>query len=125
MKPISLLQAALNIEVLGIIIIELILHNHHRHITLMMDPLPNHLSLPDQTNIHTIILMKTIYLISLLITGMITMMILCLIAIQYGNDYIIHVFMNIICEIYYIMHVFWYISNKDACIYAFSLCLVC
>ena len=34
----------------------------------------------DQINIRAIILMKTIYLISLLITGMIMMMILCLIA---------------------------------------------
>jgi len=32
------------------------------------------------------------------------MMILYLIAIQYGNDYI-QVFMNVFCVIYYIMHV--------------------
>ena len=88
MDMISLLLAVLNIEILGIIIMVLILHNRHRHITLIMDPLANHLSLPDQTNIYTIILMKTIYLISLLIAGKIAIMILCLIAIQCENDYI-------------------------------------
>jgi len=80
MKLICFLLAALNIDVLSIIIMELILHNRHRHITLMMDPLASYLSPTDQINIRAIILMKTIYLISLLITGMITMMILCLIA---------------------------------------------
>jgi len=64
------------------------------------------LSLPDQTNIHTIIFMKTIYLISLLIVGMITMMIWCIIAIQCENDYIMQIFTNVFCEICYIMHVF-------------------
>ena len=63
-EPISFLVAMLNIEVLGIIIMELILHNSHCHITLMMDPLADHLSLPDQTYIHTIILIDIIYLIS-------------------------------------------------------------
>ena len=35
---------------LGIITMELILHNPYRHITLMLDPLPNHLSLQDLTH---------------------------------------------------------------------------
>ena len=34
---VNILLAALNIEVLGIITMELILHNTHRHITLMSD----------------------------------------------------------------------------------------
>jgi len=33
--------------------------------------------------------------------------------------------MNVVCAIYYIVHVFWYASTDDACIYAFALCLVC
>jgi len=122
-ESISFLLAVLNIEILGILIMELILHNHHRHITLMIDPLTNHLSLLDQPNIHIIILVKTIYLISLLSARMITMMISCLIAIQCGNDYIMQVFMNAFCEMYYI-HVFSYVSTGDACIYAFSLYLL-
>ena len=56
-------------------------------------------SLPSEaSNIHLIILMDPIFL---LIAEMITM-ILYLIAIQCGNNYIIHVFMNVFCEIYYI-----------------------
>jgi len=38
---------------------ELILHNPYRHITLIVDPLANHLSLQDLTHKHIIILMKT------------------------------------------------------------------
>jgi len=87
-----------NIEILGIIILVLILHNRHHHITLMIHPLPNHLCLLEHCSIHPIILMDLIFL---LIAVMITM-ILCLIAIQCGNDYIMQVFMNLICEIYYI-----------------------
>jgi len=48
---VNILLAALNIEILSIIIKELILHNLHRYITLMLDPLANHLRLPDLTNI--------------------------------------------------------------------------
>jgi len=40
--------------------------------------------------------------IFLLIVRMITMTILCLITIQCGNGYIMQVFMNVFCEIYYI-----------------------
>ena len=40
---VNILLAALNIEVLGIITMELILHNPYRHITLIVDPLANHL----------------------------------------------------------------------------------
>ena len=84
----NILLAALNIEILGIITIELILHNTHRHITLMSDPLANHLNLLDLTDKHTIILMETIHLISILIAGIMMMISLCLIGIQCGNDYI-------------------------------------
>jgi len=80
--------AALDIKILGIITIELILHNTHRHITLMSDPLANHLNLLDITDKHTIILMETIHLISILIAGIMMMISLCLIRIQCGNDYI-------------------------------------
>ena len=52
---------------------------------------------------------------------MITMMILCLIAIQCENDYIMQLFMNIFGGIDYIMHVFWYVFTDDACIY---LCIL-
>jgi len=62
--------------------------------------------------------------VSLLIVGLITMMILCLIVIQCGNDYIMQLFMNMFGEIDYIMHVFWYVSTDDTCIYAFALYLV-
>jgi len=85
---VNVLLASLNVEILGIIIMELILHNSHRHITLILDILANHLSLLDLTNKHTIILMKTIYLVFILMTGTMIMMILCLIAIQCENDYI-------------------------------------
>ena len=74
---------------------ELKLHNPHRNIILMLDPLTNHLSLQDLTHKLIIILMKTIYLISLLIAWMIMIMILCIIAIQCKNDYIMQVFMNV------------------------------
>jgi len=90
-----------------------------------MDPLANHLSLANQSNIHIIVLMETIYMIYLLIAEIITIMILCIVAIQCENDYIMQIFMDIFCEIYYIMHAFWYVSTDDACIYAFLLCLVC
>ena len=30
---------------------------------------------------------------------------------------------ELFCAIYYIMHVFWYLSTNDACIYTFTLCL--
>jgi len=85
---VNIILAALNIEVLGIITMELILHNPHLHITLMMDPLANHLSLLDLTHKHTIIFMKTIHLVFILIAGIMIMMILYLIAIQCENDYI-------------------------------------
>ena len=85
---VNILLAALNIEVLGIITMDLILHNPHRHITLVVDPLANHLSLQDLTHKYIIILMKTICLVSILIAGMMIMMILCLLVIQCGNDYI-------------------------------------
>jgi len=42
---VNILLAALNIEVLSIITMELILHNPYRYITLMLDPLANHFSL--------------------------------------------------------------------------------
>ena len=84
--PVNILLAALNIKVLDIIIMELILHNPQRHITLMLNSLANHLNLPDQTNKHTIILIEIIYLVSYL--SMMIMMSWCLIAIQYENDYI-------------------------------------
>jgi len=32
---------------------------------------------------------------------------------------------ELFCAIYYIMHVFWYFSTDDACIYAFTLCFEC
>ena len=83
----NILIAALNIDVLGIITMELILLNTHRHITLMLDPLTNHLSLLDLTHKHTIILKET-NLVSILIAGIIIMMSLYLIEIQYENDYI-------------------------------------
>ena len=76
----NILLAALNIEVLRIITMELILHNSCHPITLMLDPLVNHLNLQDLTHKHIIILMETICLVSILIAGMI-MMILCLIVI--------------------------------------------
>ena len=85
---VNILLAALNIEVLSIIIIELILHNLYRHISLMLNSLANHLNLSDFTNKHTIILMEIIYLVSILIAEMTIKMILCFIAIQCGNDYI-------------------------------------
>jgi len=50
---------ALNIKILGIIILVLILHNHHCHITLIIHPLPNHLCLLEYNSIHPIILMDT------------------------------------------------------------------
>jgi len=106
MEPTSLLLTTLNIQVLDIIIMELIFHNWQHHITLMMDFLANHFSLPDQTNIHTIILIEIIYLISLLITGMIMMRFCASSQIQCENDYIMQVFMNVFSRIYYIMHVF-------------------
>jgi len=84
----NILLAALNIEVLGIITMELILHNLYRHITLMLDTLANHLNLQDLTYKHIIILIEIIYLISILITGMMIMMIVWLLTIQCGNDYI-------------------------------------
>ena len=40
-----------------------------------------------------------------------------------ANDMTIH--FNVFCAIYYIMHVFWYVSTDNACIYAFALCLMC
>ena len=55
---VNILLAVLNIEVLGIITMKLILHNSYRHITLMLDPLTNHLSLQDLTNKYIIILME-------------------------------------------------------------------
>ena len=85
---VNILLTVLNIEVLSTIITKLILHNRHRHITLMIDHLANHLSIPDQINKHIIMLMKIIYLVFILIAGMTIMMILCLIAIQCENDYI-------------------------------------
>jgi len=97
-----------NIEVLGIIIPVLILHNRHHYIILMIHPLPNHLCLPEHSSIQPIIRMNPIFL---LIAGMITMMILYLITIQYGNGYIMQVFINVFCEIYYIMHLFWYFNT--------------
>ena len=54
----------------------------------MLDPLANHLSLPDLTNKLTVILMKTIYVVYILTTRMMIMMILWLITIQCENDYI-------------------------------------
>ena len=50
-----------NIEILRIIILVLILHNRHRHITLMIHSMPNHLSLPEHSSIHPIILMDPIF----------------------------------------------------------------
>jgi len=82
---VNILLAALNIEVLSIITMELILHNTHRHITLMLDPLTNHLNLLDLTHKYTIILMETIRLVSIFIAGIVIMMSLCLIGIQFGN----------------------------------------
>jgi len=92
-------EQAQNIKVFGIIILVLILHNRHRYITLMIHPLANHLCLLEHSSIHSIILVDPIFL---LIAVMITMMILYLIAIRCGNDYIMHVFMNVFFEIYYI-----------------------
>ena len=63
------LLAVLNIQVLGIITMELILHNPYRHITLIVDPLANHLILQDLTHKHIIILMETICLVSILSRG--------------------------------------------------------
>jgi len=85
---VNILLAALNIEVLGIITMELIVHNTHRHITLILDPLTNHINLLNLTHKHTIILMETIHLVSIFITGIMIMMSLCLIEIQCENDYI-------------------------------------
>jgi len=82
---VNILRVALNIEILGIVTVELILCNLHRHI-LLLDPLANHLSIPDLTNKHIIIFMETIYMIFILIAGI--MMILCLLAIQWKNNYI-------------------------------------
>ena len=48
---VNILLAALNIEVLDIINMALILHNLHCHIALILDPLSNHLSLLNLTNI--------------------------------------------------------------------------
>ena len=73
--------------------------NRHRHITLIIHTLLNHLCLLEHSSIHPIILMDPVFL---LIAGMITMMILYLITIQCENNYIMHVFMNVFCEIYYI-----------------------
>ena len=67
---------------------ELILHNPYRHITLIVDPLANHLSIQDLTHKHIIILMETICLVSILIAGQMIMMIWSLLVIQCGNDYI-------------------------------------
>ena len=53
--------------------------------------------------------------IFLLIAGII-MIILCLIAIQFKNDYIMLVFIHVFVGIDYILHVFWYVSIDDACI---------
>jgi len=85
---VNILLAALNIKVLGIITMDLILHNSHRHITLMLDPLTNHLNQPDLTNKLIVILTKNIYQVYTIIAGMMIMMIFCLIAIQCENDYI-------------------------------------
>ena len=79
---------------------ELILHNPSRHITLIVDPLTNHLSLQDLTHGHIIILMETICQISILIAGMMIMMILCLV-IQCGNDYISRYLWIILCNLLY------------------------
>jgi len=54
---------AQNIEVLSIIIMVLILHNRHSHITLMIHPLLNHLCLAEHNNIHPIIRMDSIFFI--------------------------------------------------------------
>ena len=54
-------------------------------------------SLPTGARQHSSIILMDLFL---LITGMTTMMILSLIAIQCGNDYIMQVFMKVCCEIY-------------------------
>ena len=51
-------------------------------------PLANHLNLLDLTDKHTIILIETIHIVSILIAGIMIMMSLYLIGIQCGNDYI-------------------------------------
>ena len=66
---VNILLATLNIEVLGIITMELIMHNPHRHITLILNSLANHFNLPNLTNKLTVILRETIYLVSILIAG--------------------------------------------------------
>ena len=67
----------------------------------MLDSLANHLSLQDLTHKHIIILMETIYLVFILFAGMMIMMILCLLAIQCGNDYISRYLWIILCNLLY------------------------
>ena len=45
----------------GFIILVLILYYRHHHITRMIHLLPNHLSLPEHSNIHPIILMDPFF----------------------------------------------------------------
>ena len=63
-------------------------------------------------------------LVSLIIAGIIMIMILYFIAIQYKNDYIMQVFMHVFCEIDYYICIL-VCPTDDACIYAFSLCFMC
>ena len=72
------------------------------------------------TTDHNLRDLRALVPVSLLIAGMLTM-ILCLTTIQYGNDYIMQLFMNVFGGIDYIMHVFWHVYTDDACIYAFAL----
>ena len=101
LAPVNILLAALNIEVLSIITMKLILHNPYHQITLMLDPLANHLSLQDHTHKHIIIFMETIYLVSILIEEMMIMMILYLLVIQCENDYISRYLWIILCNLLY------------------------
>ena len=86
----------------------------------MLYPLVNRLSLLDLTHKYTIILMENFYTYRS----------------DYDNDdfvphrnsmwkWLLACIYEFIYAIYYIMHVFWYVSTDDACIYAFALCLLC
>jgi len=114
---VNILLAALNIEVLGIITMELILHNPYRYITLMLDPLVNHLSLQDLTYKHIIILIETIYLVSILIARMMIMMILYLLVIQCWNDYISRYLCIILCNLLYDAYILIYFYQRRLYLY--------
>jgi len=88
----------------------------------MLDPLANHLSLQDHTHKHIIILMKSIYLVSILIAEMI-MMILCFLVIQCGNDYISRYLWIILCNL--LLCIYFDMFLPTTLVFMLSLYVLC